>query len=235
MKVIFGIVGLLVLGLVVFIAWTPSDAPKDIEGLIPNSENGFVADEGKKAMVDDGSYSVALDQSSVRWAGKKPLIEGYINSGSLALTDGNIELLEGDVSGMFGIDMNSLSVSGTPTKPGKESVLESHLKGSGWFDVETYPTAAFEIIKATPTESVSTDFTYEVLGTLTMKGQTHEIIFPAVVYKGGDGRLHALADFEFDRTKWGITAGSGSFFDDLADNAVDDMVALSFELVAEKQ
>ena len=48
MKVIFGIVGLVVLGLVVFIAWTPSGAPKDIDGLTSDKETGFVPDEGKR-------------------------------------------------------------------------------------------------------------------------------------------------------------------------------------------
>ena len=59
-------------------------------------------------------------------------------------------------------------------------------------------------MKATPSENVATDFTYEIQGELTMKGQTHEIVFPATVYQDESGKLHALADFEFDRTKWGL-------------------------------
>ena len=46
--------------------------------------------------------------------------------------------------------------------------------------------------------------------------------------------VHAKANFEFDRTKWGITSGSSSFFDNLADNAVSDMVAMSFDITAKK-
>jgi polyisoprenoid-binding protein YceI len=68
-----------------------------------------------------------------------------------------------------------------------------------------------------------------------MKGQTHEVTFPAMIYLDGEGRLHARAETEIDRTKWGITSGSANFFDDLADNVIDDMVALSFHVVAVKQ
>jgi polyisoprenoid-binding protein YceI len=73
---------------------------------------------------------------------------------------------------------------------------------------------------------------YDVVGDLTMKGATGEVAFPATIYLDTEGKLHAEARFEFDRTQWGITAGSGSFFDDLADNVIDDMVAVTFSLVA---
>jgi hypothetical protein len=60
-------------------------------------------------------------------------------------------------------------------------------------------------------------------------------MFPARVYQNALGQLVAEAGLEFDRTLWGITAGSGSFFDNLADNVIDDMVVLSFLLIAEPQ
>ena len=75
-------------------------------------------------MVADGSYTVILDQSSVHWAGKKPLIEGYINSGSLALTDGNIESIDGTANGMFGIDMNHFQFQILRRSQGKNLCLK---------------------------------------------------------------------------------------------------------------
>lgn len=97
-----------------------------------------------------------------------------------------------------------------------------------------FPVATFEIIEATADVNGESN-TYNVRGALTMKGQTHELTFPAEIYLNSDGQLQADATFEFDRTQWGITAGSGSFFDNLADNVVDDMVSLTFSLVAEKK
>lgn len=189
-----------------------------------------------KAAVTDGTYRVVPEESTIRWAGKKPLIEGYINSGAIGVQEGTISVEnQSSATGRFVMDMNTISVTATPTKPGQESALEGHLKGERWFNVATYPTATFEIAEVSPRADSATTFMYDIRGTLTMKGESHELTFPATIYEDEAGKLHAEADFEFDRTKWGITSGSDTFFDNLADNAIDDMVALSFNLVAEKQ
>jgi len=165
---------------------------------------------------------------------KEALIEGYVNTGSFELSNGTITVADAKATGIFTIDMATLSVSKTPTKPGKESALEGHLKSENWFDVSTHPTATFAITKVAPRADSPSTFIYDVTGDLTLKDQTHPLTFPTTIYLDEGGLLHAKASLEFDRTKWGITSGSGSFFDDLADNVVDDMVALSFDLVAEK-
>lgn len=192
------------------------------------------ADDGARegSQVTLGRYVVVPEESVVRWAGKKPLIEGYINSGTLALEGGEIVVGDDEASGSFTIDMETLQVSETRAKPGQESTLASHLKGERWFDIETYPTATFSITEVSTRPDSGETLTYDVRGTLTMKGATGELTFPATIRLDNSGRLVAEASLEFDRTKWGITAGSGSFFDNLADNVIDDMVALSFTLVA---
>lgn len=187
------------------------------------------------AEVTDGTYTVVAEESKVGWAGKKPLIEGYINTGSIAVTEGSVAVTGDMASGSFTVDMDTLSVSATPAKPGQENALEGHLKGERWFDVASYPTATFDIVSVSPRSDSSDTFVYDVEGTLTLKGETHPVSFPATIYQSADGRLHAHGELEVDRTQWGVTAGSANFFENLADNAVDDMVALSFSLVAEKQ
>lgn len=242
MKLALGGLAVLIIGIIGFMAWSPADAPTTTT----NEQDVMMADEsGSDTMSDtmmdnersvpaEGEYMVQAENSIVNWAGQKPLIDGYVNSGSIAVTSGAISV-DTNVTGNFTIDMNTLSVSATPAKPGKESALESHLMGERWFDVATYPEASFVITSVTPQASSETTHTYDVTGELTMKDVTDTLTFPAVIYQDDEGMVHASADFEFDRTKWGITAGSGSFFDDLADNVVDDMVALSFDLVAEPQ
>jgi polyisoprenoid-binding protein YceI len=180
----------------------------------------------------DGTYAVVPEESTVSWAGKKPLLEGYINTGSIAVSGGSITVFGTEATGEFTLDLETLSVSVTPTKPGQENALEGHLKGERWFDVATYPTATFAIDRIAPRADSEETHVYDVSGNLTLKGQTHPVSFPATVYQSGDGRVHARGALEVDRTQWGITAGSASFFDNVADNAIDDMVALSFSLVA---
>ena len=60
----------------------------------------------------------------------------------------------------------------------------------------------------------------------------NEVTFPAEVFKQADGALVVTATTEIDRTKWGITFGSRSFFENLGENMVDDMVALDIALIA---
>jgi len=193
------------------------------------------ASEAERRVVSDGTYQVVSEESEVGWAGKKPLLEGYVNDGSIAVSVGTVTVAGESATGSFTIDMNTLSVSNTPTKPGSENALEGHLKGERWFNVAAYPQASFEITRVAKRPDSDVSYTYDVKGNLTMKGQTHEVSFPAMIYEDADRRLHARAETEIDRTKWGITAGSNNFFDNLADNVIDDMVALSFHVVAERQ
>lgn len=191
---------------------------------------------GDWSPLESGEYVINAEQSVVNWAGQKPLLSGYVNSGTLSLTEGTLVFNETEAAtGSFTIDMESLKVGLTATKPDQETALEGHLKGERWFDVATHPTALFEIKSIAPQADVEITFAYEITGDLTMKGVTESVVFPATIYQTESGEVVAEAATEIDRTKWGITAGSGSFFDNLADNVVDDMIALSFSLRAAKQ
>lgn len=231
MKSIAGIALVVVLAVVAFIAWDPTPAPVTPS---PSEESEAGTNEPARMAVAEGTYAVDPSRSSVTWAGKKPLIEGYVNAGAIAIQSGEIVVGE-TTSAAFTFDMATISVSGTPTKPGSESSLEEHLKGERWFDVANHPTASFAITSVTPREDTDATSVYDVTGELTMKGTTGTLTFPATIYTDAAGVLHARADLEFNRTKWGITSGSDSFFDNLADNVIDDMVALSFHLVAERE
>jgi len=232
MKIIIGIVVVIALAIGVFTLWNPTSAPVSLN-TSSNSEVQNVSSEEFPLVA--GAYTVNAKESIINWAGKKPFISGYVNVGSIAVKSGTVSISDSGYTAEFTIDMNTLSVSGTPTKPGSETALEGHLKGERWFDVTGHPTATFAIDTVTPHGDTDITSLYDVTGTLTMKGQTGSLTFPAKIYTDAQGILHAHAEFEFDRTDWGITSGSGSFFDNLADNAIDDMVALSFHLVAERE
>jgi polyisoprenoid-binding protein YceI len=189
----------------------------------------------ERTVISNGSYVVDTEKSIVNWSGKKPFIEGYINSGEISLTEGSIEVSDTGATGSFVIAMDTLKVGLTAKKPDQETALEGHLKGERWFNVAANPTATFVIDEFAPKGDVANTFTYTIEGDLTLKGQTHPVTFDAVIYENADGTIMAEAATEIDRTKWGITAGSASFFDNLADNAIDNMIALSFTLVANKK
>ncbi len=226
-----------VLLIAVFVLWNP--VGKDTAtNSVPTPTDTASVPEGdsapQKAVITAGKYTVQAENSTVQWSGKKPLIEGYINNGTIGVKEGSIEVNGTAASGTFVIDIGTLTVLSTAKKPGQESKLEEHLKGERWFSVGEFPTATFALTEVTPRADVATTFMYDVRGELTLKGQTHELTFPATIYEDAAGLAHAEASLEFDRTLWGITAGSKNFFDNLADNAVDEMVALSFNLVAGK-
>ncbi|MCB9810055.1 YceI family protein [Candidatus Nomurabacteria bacterium] len=237
MKTFFWIVLLLVVGTMIIVFSGSKDSELDRYAQpVSTSEDGQSDDMAEtKTVVSDGTYVVLADDSTVFWSGKKPLVDGYINTGSMDLKSGSIEIDNDVITGEFTIDMETLSVTDTPTKPGKEDTLEGHLKGAGWFNVEEYPEAKFVITEAVARPDFESTFMYDVKGDLTLKGVTNELSFPAKIFNDQDGLTYASADLEFDRTLWGLTAGSGSFFDNLADNVIDDMVALSFTLVSEQE
>ncbi|MCA9361436.1 YceI family protein [Candidatus Kaiserbacteria bacterium] len=238
MKTILAIIGVLAILVGGFIYFgnnesvTPAENEDGLTEMVNDNEDNDQMGEGERQVVMPGEYQVNTDSSLVNWSGKKPLIDGYVNSGTLEISEGSILVGDGEASGSFVIDMNTLKVGLTAKKPNQETALEGHLKGEGWFNVETYPTASFVITSVEAHADSDTTFEYDIVGDLTMKGETHEVTFPATIYQTADKTVVAVASTTIDRTKWGITAGSGSFFDNLADNVIDDMIALSFKLVA---
>ncbi len=235
---IVAVLGVIAVGSVFFVTGgvdTPAGNVESTENVAQvestGTENVSTASEAKKAPV--GAYTIVAEKSILNWSAKKPLIDGYINSGTIQITEGAVTATADGATGSFALDMNTLDVGLTAKKPGKEGALEGHLKGEKFFNVAAYPTASFTIKQVVPSATRDTDFTYTLTGDLTMKGQTHEVSFPAVIYETNN-TLYAKATTEIDRTKWGITSGSKNFFVDLGDNMIDDMIGLSITLEATK-
>ncbi len=211
---------------------------------------------GEKMTVAAGTYKVdAEDNAEISWSGKKPLILGYVDSGTIPISTGEIVVVgdgtEASASGAFTFSVKDLKVGLIAKKPGQEGGLERHLKSDAFFNVETHPTASFtvknvsKIPRVTADVSgsdISDDFMYTITGDLRIKDITQEISFPAEIYSkigaNAEGsavtELHLKADTQIDRTKWGMTFASGNFFQNLGDNLVDDMVDISVHLVMQE-
>ncbi len=194
------------------------------------NENEAVAVDTNE--VEAGNYAVATEESTVQWQGSKTLIANYKDNGILKIESGNLIAAEdGNVTGTIIFDMTTIAATSTGRGTG-EDMLSNHLKSDDFFSVETYPTAEFTIKKAEPATEGSASHT--ITGDLTIKGITHEISFPATVGMK-DGQLVANATVTLDRTLWDVRFGSDKFFDNLANNVIDDNFIVTFALIANKQ
>jgi hypothetical protein len=189
-----------------------------------------IDDNGHVAVSGSGSYAVNQLESILAARGQKPLISGYTDTSVAKFKEGNIILTDGNISGSFVVDMNSIVVESTGKNSG-ESMLEKHLKSPDFFNVEKYPESVFVIKSAVKTPD---DDLYTVTGDLTLKGMTKPIVFPAVIYMKGN-QLKAEGTIALDRTLWDIKYGSGTFFDNLGDKIISDIFTIEFKIAADSK
>src|SRR3989344_1425176 len=102
-KLLYGLAALAVIALgAYYLLVSPVEAPTDTAAL-----------EGATAPAD-GTYTIVPEESVVHWAGKRPLIEGYVDAGTVGISGGTITIADGTVTGSFTIDMTTLAVGSTP-------------------------------------------------------------------------------------------------------------------------
>lgn len=177
------------------------------------------------------SYNVDVNQSKIIWTGTKPTgrHEGTVmlKSGSLTVDNGNV------TAGNFVMDLNTIS----PHDQDEEgnTKLGGHLKSADFFEVDKYPEAKFEITSVAAAAPDAQDLkmkdaTHQITGNLTMKGITKSITFPAIVMAGADSVV-ADADFNIDRTQWGLNYQSDK---SVQNKFIHHEVNLKLHLVADK-
>lgn len=171
------------------------------------------------------AQNVNTSESVINWKGSK--VVGSDHVGTLSLKEGSLDIKKGKLmGGSFVIDMTS--INNTDLSGGTKEKLEGHLKSDDFFGVGSFPTASFSITEA----KASGKGAYDITGDLTIKGKTESISFPATMSENG-GKYEANATITFDRTKFDVRYGSGSFFDNLGDKAISDEIELEVKLVSE--
>ncbi len=179
----------------------------------------------ESASGEEATYTIDTAASTVVWTGSKPI--GSSESGTINLAEGQM-IFTGNqlMSGSFTIDMTTI----TPTdlSGGMADRLAGHLNSDEFFGVETYPTSMLVLKSAEPTD---VDNQYLVTADLTIKETTEEITFLTDVTVD-DSTLNATANIVFDRAKFDVQYGSGSFFDNLGDDLISDEVEMTVTLVA---
>lgn len=171
-------------------------------------------------------YKIDAKQSKLTWTGRK--VSGE-HTGGINIAKGTL-LTAGDkiTGGTFEIDLTSITNSDIENLE-YNKMLVDHLKSDDFFAAEKHPKASFVISNIKPVGKTN----YEVKGYLTIKGITKAIEFPAVILKK-DNQLRASAKIMVDRTAFDIRYGSGSFFENLGDKAIDNEFELNVELIAIK-
>ena len=155
-----------------------------------------------------------LKVSNLQWEAKKVVAGGH--KGTLAFKSGELTYKNNELTrGTFVVDMNSLAVTdeGMDAK-GKEKLL-GHLKSDDFFSVKKFPTATLTLKQVTRTQQG-----YKAKGDLTIKGITKpvEVELLRTAVEG-----YALV---VNRTEFDIKYGSGSFFSNLGDKAIEDNFTL---------
>lgn len=195
------------------------------------SEIGDV--EESDGYVFSGDIRLVADtaSSTIIWKGQRTILTSNVNIGSINLTSGSLDVVDGGISGgEFVVDMGSIaliSVHGKGPREGGGDTLLKHLMSDDFFSTERYPESRFTLISAQLATSTGL---YTIVGNMTIKGIEREISFPAVFRKVGE-KITATSEIVLDRTLWDITYGSSNFFKNIGDQVIGDEFSLTIDMV----
>ena len=172
---------------------------------------------------------VDLKKSKLTWVGAKVI--GSTHTGHIDIKDAKLNYKKGEpVSGKITIDMNSITNTDLTDK-GYNAKLVGHLKSDDFFGVAKHKTAEINIDKI---EKASNKF-YLLKGKLTIKGKSQPVSLKAEVKQETKAFQVVETDLSFDRTKFGIRYGSGTFFSNLGDKMISDDVKVNVKLHINKK
>ncbi len=178
------------------------------------------------AVLSAQDYKVNTAKTVVNWEGSKVVASSH--EGSIQIKSGNLILKEGLItSGMVVVDMTT--IVDTDLEGAMKEKLEAHLKSDDFFGVDKFPEASLDV---KGTERID-DNKIRVNAMLTIKGRTNPVSFESTVSKVGDAMMFK-GTVEIDRSLYEVRFGSGKFFDNLGDKAINDIFTLQFELLLER-
>lgn len=174
----------------------------------PKGDAANVEDAQDKVTSGDVSLAVDASSSSVLFTGYGV---GKNHPGNLAIREGSLELKDNQVvGGSFVIDIKSMDM--LETESYIDEKLLPHLLSSDFFDADNFPEATFEITGVSPFtpaqgETVVEGANFKVSGNLKLRNQVKNVTFPAAITVD-DGVVKANANFDIDRTDWGMHYGN---------------------------
>ena len=162
--------------------------------------------------------------SNVEWWGYKlAKTEASSHNGNVTLKSGDV-VMKGNniVGGTFALDMTSINA--TDLTGEYQTKLNNHLKTGDFFETDKFPSATYKITSVKKNNNKA--FPYMVNGTLTAKGKTNPVSFPAkITAKNGVVTLES-DNLSFDRQKFDV-AYKSTMQDVLVKDDVDLKVKIS--------
>ena len=157
----------------------------------PEGETAKTGDKQEASATATGTtYTVDNATSTINFLGTKPV---GTHNGQMHMKDGSFIVDNGNITGgSFTVDMSKMEIQDKDTAYSYK--LVGHLLSADFFDAAKYPTSKFEI-------------THRISGNLTMKDSTKNVTFPAKI-SITDAGVTATADFNIDRTLWGLYYGN---------------------------
>lgn len=198
----------------------------------PKGDDAAVTEEQTAAATTGATYAVDTTGSHVRFTGNGV---GKNHPGKFKVSEGNLAVTNNAVTGgNFTIDINSMDME----EEGEmiDGKLRPHLLAADFFDAEKFKTAKFEITKVEPytadanNKSVVAGANATVSGNLTLKDVTKNVTFPAKIDVSESG-VNAKANFDIDRTQWGMSYGNDK---SLGDKAISETVNIELDVKANK-
>ena len=164
--------------------------------------------------------NVDVASSVLYWKGAKPT---GTHDGTVALKSGSMVLENGALKGgEFVIDMTSITNVDMKGSDGATNI-EGHLKSADFFDVAEYPMSKFVITNVEEAEGK-----LAVTGNLNIKDITKSITIPATLTDVEGVSVFKSETFNINRADFNIKYKSKTFFKDLKDKFVDDLIEMSF-------
>jgi polyisoprenoid-binding protein YceI len=197
----------------------------------PEADKATTAEQQTVVASEGTKYGADLASSSVSFIGTKPTGQ---HAGSFSLKEGSLTVKEGALTaGNFIIDITSMKSTDKDTAG--SAMLKGHLLSPDFFDAGKFGTASFEVTKveafdSSKIKSLLTGATHIISGNLKLKDSTKNVTFPARV-SVGDAAVTAEADFNIDRTQWGMAYGNDK---SLKDKFIRPEVNIKFNISAKK-
>ena len=201
-------------------AWRNAGYPVKGHGKIP------------EAPVIDGVYQVNAAESLIRWTGRNLFNHHH---GTVKLLSGEITASNGALrSARFEIDMNTIACEDL-TDQAWNDMLIRHLQDADFFLTSLHPTALFVVDSAESIPGATAGTPNFILkGSLTLRGVTKPLEFPAVIATADGNRVTGQAQIEIDRTDFGSIYGSSRFFRFLGKHVVNDHIHLHLKIHADR-
>ena len=188
-----------------------------------SSPNETKHDQGIE--LPKGSFLILYDQSNIIWKGHKAI--GGSHTGNLKIKNAEIKIdRKGRISGEIKLDMNTINC--TDLEGEWKQKLEGHLKSDDFFGVNKFNESKIEFQSINRIENL-----VEFDGNLTIKNISHPISFNANLLES-KGTILVSSSLVFDRSKYDVKYGSGTFFENLGDNLILDEINIDVNFAINK-